>query len=173
MWDEHVFERAGRLTTKTKQKSRLAGWVRLWVVLTVLSWLAGAVDVALSTPPLELPLPLSDASPQSIRHLLWFLGPILVASAWGTIRWVWRGFRPPPNRAALPHMGTKEIARSVFSLLEKIGVTAFLLTWIGLWIFMIVEMDPTPLWLEVWVMISTVWKFSMLIDVWRSEGPFD
>lgn len=135
----------------------------------MLSWLAGGADLASSTQPLEWPLPLSDAPPQSIRRLLWFLGPILVASAWCTVRWVWRGFRPPPNQAAAPHMGTTEIARRALGLLEKIGISAALLAWMGVWIFLMVEMDPTPIWLEVLVTISLAWKFFMLMEVWEAK----
>lgn len=171
--DEHVFERAGRLTTKTKQKSRLSGWVRLWIVLTVLSWLAGAFDVAFSPQPFQWPLTLSDTSPQSMRQLLWFLGPILVASAWCAIRWVWRGFRPPPNQAVAPHMGTTELVRGAFSLLEKIGMTAFILAWIGGSIYAIIYYESPPFWLEMLMLIVLAWKFTLLINVWESEGPFD
>ena len=66
-------------------------------------------------------------------------------------------------------METKEIARRVFGLLEKVVLTAFFLAWIGLWIFMIVEMDPTPFWLEVLVMISLAWKVFMLMEIWEAE----
>jgi hypothetical protein len=67
--------------------------------------------VALSTEPFRIPLPLREASAQSIRHMLWFLTPIFFAAGWISIRWVWRGFRPPPNQAATPQTAPPEIAR--------------------------------------------------------------
>ncbi len=96
---------------QTQEKSRLSGWVRLWIVCTVLSWIAGALDVALSTEPFRFPLPLREASAQSIRHMLWFLTPILFAAGWISIRWVWRGFRPPLGQAAMPQMATRDVAK--------------------------------------------------------------
>lgn len=158
---------------KTGEKARLSGWVRLWMVLTVLSWVAGAFDLALSTAPLQWPFPLSDAAPQSVRQLLWFLGPILLASAWVTVGWVWRGFRPPPNQANAPHMGTKEIVQRALSLVEKIGISGLLLAWMGLWIFFMVEMAPNPWWLDLLAMVSVASKFFILMEVWESKQALD
>lgn len=113
------------MKAKSKNKPRLSGWVRLWIVTTVLSWLGGVVDLAMSREPLQWPPPFGDATPTSARHLLWFLGPLAVAVVWVATRWIWRGFRPPPDESSAPHMGTMEIVRHALRVLAKTGLALF------------------------------------------------
>ncbi len=113
------------MTTKTKKRSRLRGWVRLWIVATGLSWLAGGADLAMSPEPLPL---FGAGPPTSVRRLLWFLGPLVVAALWIAVRWVWHGFRPPPDEASASHMGTMEAVQHARRVLVKIGLSLFMLT---------------------------------------------
>ena len=115
------------MATKTKKRLRLSGWARLWFVATALSWLGGVVDLSMSPVPLQWPPPFGDATPTSARHLLWFLGPFAVATVWVAIRWVWNGFRAPPDEASASHMGTMQIVHRALRVLAKIGLSLFML----------------------------------------------
>lgn len=145
--------------TETDRKARLSGWARLWVVFAVLSWLAGAVDVGVSFAALEWPSSIAEITPDNIRHLLWFLSPIAVASVWIAIRWVWTGFRPAAENYAVPPMGTREIIRSVFFGLVRaaIGLAFFVLGLGCLWIGMFHVEDDLLTTLSA-VMVMVVFK---------------
>ena len=64
-------------------------------------------------------------------------------------------------------MDTNEMVRRSFSLLRKIGISAALLAWMGLWIFAFVNWDSPPFWAELFLMASLAWKTLMLFDIWE------
>ncbi|MEQ1782256.1 MAG: hypothetical protein ABMA14_12905 [Hyphomonadaceae bacterium] len=118
------------MTTKNRKSSkrhRLSGWARLWFVATALSWLGGLVDLAMSPIPLQWPPPFGDASLPSVRRLLWFFGPFVVAVVWIAVRWVWRGFRPPPDEASAPHLSAPQIVERGMRVAVKVGIVLFYL----------------------------------------------
>ncbi len=141
-------ETANRVST-----ARLSGWVRLWMIYAVLSWIAGGIGIVVSEDPFQWPFPFSEATSQSIRHLLCFLGPFLIAFAWIATRWVWRGFRPPPEQVGPPHITSAEIALVTVGLLIKTSVTLFLLAAMIL-----------PLWFE------STWRGEELDGIWWDLG---
>lgn len=115
------------MTRKTRKRLRLSGWARLWFVATALSWLGGVVDLAMSPGPLQWPPPFGDVTPRSVRHLLCFLGPFAVAAVWVAIRWVWNGFRPPPDEASAPHLSATQITERALRAGVKVGIFLLML----------------------------------------------
>lgn len=150
------------VTGTAKKKPRLSGWTRLWVVTTVLSSLSGGANLAMSPEPPQWPSTFSDATSRFALHLLSFLGPLVVAALWIAIRWVWRGFRPLPDEASAPHIGTIGLARQVLRLLAKVGAAlcmlAFAIFW-GLSPILLLGRDPA-IWAQLYIM------FHLLVAVW-------
>lgn len=121
---QRVLGDARRMSEHSSESSRLSGWVRLWIVFSVISWLLGGIDVSLSFETFEWPVPLGEMTPQSVRHLMWFLGPILMAIVWISFRWVWLGFRPSADQVEAQHMSAAEILKRAFMLVQAvIGIT--------------------------------------------------
>lgn len=87
---------------------KLSGWVRLWIVASVIWWGVGGMWVAQNVPaswtPTNPGAPLQDArwemnyGPVIVTALIVALVPFGVALAFVAVRWVlrwiWRGFRP-------------------------------------------------------------------------------
>lgn len=157
------------MATRRKAQARLSGWVRLWVVFTALSWLAGVIELTFFAQSFHWQIPLTKVSSQSIRTFLWFLGPILVATAWCATRWVWSGFTPPPKQAAAPYMDTKEIVQGVFDLLGKIFLSALMLVLIAVPLVALAFMDTPPFWTEMLLMMSAALKLFVLMEIWEGE----
>lgn len=160
------------MTIEIGDRARLSGWVRLWTVLTALSWLTGGADLALSQEPFQWPLPFGDATPQSTRQWLWFLGPIIVAIAWNAVRWVWQGFRPYPEQQAARHMGTTEITRRGFGVMAKAGHALTMLAFAGAWgvwmpIVVLGDEAPDPIWEELWMTFHFVVACFVVVGVWE------
>lgn len=117
--DHRVLGDATRMSEHGNESSRLSGWVRLWIVFTAMSWSFGGLDIAFSIETLQWPSPIGELTPQSLRHLIWFLGPIIIAVAWIAIRWIWLGFQPSVEQATERNMSTTEIASRAFRLARR------------------------------------------------------
>lgn len=159
------------LEVEAKKRSQLSGWVRLWMVFTALSWTIGAADLAFSTDPLRWPLPITDASSRSLRLLLWFCAPVVVAVVSITISWIWRGFRPPPGKPAAPNMEMNEILRHGVRLIAKFGTVLGLLALAGgiIWLtFLMISWDDSDsFWVELFALNHTVFVVLILSNAWQ------
>lgn len=160
------------MATRAKQERRLSGWSRLWIVATVLSWIAGSVDLATSPQPLQWPPPFGDLTPNSVRYLLWFLTPLVVAIGWIATRWVWRGFLPASQEGD-QHMTTVDMARRSLSTLVKAGIVLIAISLaVGfaiLWFHVVVlfnDAEPS-LWKEITVIGHTVFGLVVLSSIWE------
>ncbi|NQY41628.1 MAG: hypothetical protein HRT80_16215 [Henriciella sp.] len=168
---------------QSNEKARLSGWVRLWIVFAATSWVLGGLDVAFAIETFQWPLPLSEITPQSVRHLMWFLGPILMAIAWISIRWVWRGFQSPLDQASAPNMSTTEILGRTFSVLTRsvffvigllaIGFLAYV-TWVTTEAMDASDISDTW-WGGVLVTFHLCFMLCVMWSIWQwiTESPSD
>ena len=154
-----------------RKKAILSGWVRLWMVFALLSWVVGGLDLAVSSAPLKWPLPVNETTPQSIRHLIWFLGPIVIATIWSAVRWVWLGFRPPAEQAAAPRMSTNDIARRTIVILliaaivlGALAIVAFLMSFP---ILLMIYEDPSSFGSELLFLLHIGWSYLVLRNAWE------
>lgn len=177
------FGNAASMTDNIDENSRLSGWVRLWIVFTAMSWLFGGLDIAFSVETLQWPPPIGELTPQSARHLVWLFAPILLAVAWISVRWIWRGFQPPIAQAATPTMSTPELFSRTLSLLARfvfflIGLIA--IAFLAYVTFMTTEaMDASDMsdtwWGGILVTFHLCFMLCMMWNIWQwiTESPTD
>lgn len=162
------------MAARSQAERRLSGWSRLWIVATVLSWMAGVADLATSPGPPQWPPPFGDLTSVSARHLLWFMAPLVVGIAWIAARWVWYGFLPRPQEVARPHMTTMGMIRQSLRVLAKVGIvliaSALAIGFAVLWFYAAIafnDVEPS-LWKELSIVVHACFGVVILSSIWEA-----